>query len=69
MVMFICSVIESNKCQEIPIPITNFKDHFDCVKQGYQSAQDVIVSLSREFVNKQGAYIQFVCKEDSKVST
>jgi len=25
--------------------------------------------LSREFVNKQGAYINFVCKETSKVST
>jgi hypothetical protein len=69
LVMVICSVIESNKCHQVPLPLDNFKDHYDCVSFAYDFSHSMITNMSREFVNKQGAYIQFVCKEDSKVST
>ena len=69
LVMVICSVIDGNKCQQVPLPLDNFKDHYDCVSFGYDFSHKMITNLSREFVNKQGAYINFVCKETSKVST
>ncbi len=69
LVMFICSVIEINKCHQVPLPLDNFQDHYDCVSFGYDFSHKMITNLSREFVNKQGAYINFVCKEAPKVST
>jgi len=69
LVMVICSVIESNKCHQVPLPLDNFKDHYDCVSFAYDFSHSMITNMSREFVNKQGAYINFVCKEAPKVST
>ena len=56
------------ECQ-VPLPLDNFKDHYDCVSFGYDFSHKMITNLSREFVNKQGAYIKFFCEETPKVST
>jgi hypothetical protein len=69
LVMVICSVIESNKCHQVPLPLDNFKDHYDCVSFAYDFSHSMITNMSREFVNKQGAYIKFFCEESPKVST
>ena len=69
LVMVICSVIESNKCHQVPLPLDNFKDHYDCVSFAYDFSHSMITNMSREFVNKQGAYIKFVCEEIPKVNT
>ena len=69
LVMFICYVIEGNKCHQVPLPLDNFKDHYDCVSFGYDFSHKMITNLSREFVNNQGAYIKFFCEEAPKVST
>ena len=69
LVMVICSVIESNKCHQVPLPLDNFKDHYDCVSFAYDFSHSMITNMSREFVNKQGAYIKFVCEEAPKVKT
>ena len=69
LVMFICSAIEGNKCQPVPLPLDNFKDHYDCAVFGYDFSHKMISNMSREFINTQGAYMQFVCTETSKVNT
>ena len=69
LVMVICSVIDINKCHQVPLPLDNFQDHYDCVSFGYDFSHKMITNMSREFVNKQGAYIKFFCEEAPKVST
>ena len=69
IIMFICSAIEGNKCQEVQTTITHFQDHYDCAVYGYDYSHTLISNFNREFVNKQKAYIQFACKEDLRVST
>ena len=69
LIMVICSTIEGNKCQPVPLPLDNFKDHYDCVSFAYDFSHKMISNMSKEFVNTQGAYTQFICKESPKVST
>ena len=67
--MFICSLQSGNACKLIPTDISEFKDHYDCAVFGYDFSHKMISNMSREFINSQGAYMQFVCKEAPKVST
>jgi len=69
LIMVICSAIDNNKCHKVTLPLDNFQDHYDCVSFGYDFSHKIISNMSREFVNKQGAYIKFVCEEAPKVNT
>jgi hypothetical protein len=44
-----------------------FKDIYECTISGYQQSKDIILQLSREFVNKHGAHTKFLCQEQSTI--
>ena len=57
-----CSTTLGNDCREIPTPIEEFKDIYQCTIAGYNYSGDIIRSLSKEFVNKYGAHTKFICE-------
>ena len=61
--MYICSTVPGNECQLIETEFNEFNDVYDCTLYGYQQSKDIILELSREFVNKHGAHTKFLCQE------
>ena len=65
--MYICSTTPGNECKLIDIEVNEFKDIYECTLSGYQQSKDIILELSREFVNKHGAHTKFLCQEQSTI--
>ena len=65
--MYICSTTPGNECKLIDIEVNKFNDIYDCTVSGYQQSEDIILQLSREFVNKHGAHTKFLCQEQSTI--
>ena len=65
--MYICSTTLGNECKLIDIEDNEFKDIYECTLSGYQQSEDIILELSREFVNKHGAHTKFLCQEQSTI--
>jgi len=65
--MYICSTTPGNECKLIDIEVNEFKDIYECTISGYQQSEDIILQLSREFVNKHGAHTKFLCQEQSTI--
>ena len=65
--MYICSTTPGNECKLIDIEVNEFKDIYECTLSGYQQSEDIILELSREFVNKHGAHTKFLCQEQSTI--
>ena len=65
--MYICSTTPGNECKLIDIEVNQFKDIYECTLSGYQQSKDIILELSREFVNKHGAHTKFLCQEQSTI--
>jgi len=63
LIMLMCSTTPGNDCKVIPTPIEEFNDNYECTVYGYTYSTDVMISLSREFVNTYGAYTRFVCQK------
>jgi hypothetical protein len=59
--MYICSMVPGNECQLIETKINEFNDMYDCTISGYKQSNELISSLSRDFVNQQEAHIKFMC--------
>ena len=65
--MYICSTTPGNECKLIDIEVNEFNDIYECTLSGYQQSKDIILELSREFVNKHGAHTKFLCQEQSTI--
>ena len=65
--MYICSTIPGNECKLIETKKNQFNDIYECTISGYQQSEDIILELSREFVNKHGAHTKFLCQEQSTI--
>ena len=65
--MYICSTTPGNECKLIDIEVNQFKDIYECTLSGYQQSKNIILELSREFVNKHGAHTKFLCQEQSTI--
>ena len=65
--MYICSTTPGNECKLIDIEVNEFKDIYECTLSGYQQSKNIILELSREFVNKHGAHTKFLCQEQSTI--
>jgi len=63
LIMLMCSTTPGNKCKAIPTPIVQFNDLYTCTVFGYKYSEQVISSLTPEFVNKYGAYTRFMCEK------
>ena len=44
-----------------------FNDAYDCTVYGYSHSEDIIVSLTREFVNEKQIFTKFMCQEQETV--
>jgi len=51
LVMYMCSTTPGNNCLIIPTPIEEFPDVFECTRYGYIYSNDIMKTLTREFVN------------------
>ena len=49
---------------EFPI---QYNDMYECLNAGYSEALKKSKEIGKEEVNKNGIYIRFMCKEDTKV--
>jgi len=67
LVMYMCSTSPGNNCLIIPTPIEKFPDVFECTRYGYIYSNDIMKTLTREFVNKYGAHTRFVCEKRQTV--
>jgi hypothetical protein len=62
LVMYMCSTVSGNECRVIPTPKEEFPDVFECTRHGYVYSNDIMKTLTREFVNKYGAHTRFTCQ-------
>jgi len=60
--MYMCSSIPGNVCVKIPTPESEFNDLYECTVYGYKHSEEIIVSLTRPFVNEKEIYTKFVCQ-------
>ena len=63
LIMLMCSTTPGNKCKVIPTSQVQFNDIYTCTVFGYKYSEQVISSLTPEFVNKYGAYTRFMCEK------
>ena len=59
--MWMCSSVPGNECIKIPTPKFVFDDMYDCTVYGYAHSEEIIISLTREFVNEKLVYTKFAC--------
>jgi len=59
--MWMCSSVPGNECIKIPTPEFSFNDLYDCTVYGYAHSEDIIVSLTRDFVNEKQVFTKFSC--------
>ena len=67
LILWMCSSIPGNECIKIPTPQFVFNDMYDCTVYGYAHSEEIIISLTREFVNKKQVYTKFMCEEQSVI--
>ena len=65
--MWMCSSVPGNECVKIPTPEFSFNDLYDCTVYGYAHSEEIIVSLTREFVNEKQVFTKFACKSQQIV--
>jgi len=63
LIMYMCSSVQGNDCKVIPMLNEEFPDLFECTRYGYIYSNDIMKTLSREFVNKYGAHTRFTCQK------
>ena len=47
----------------MPTPQFVFNDMYDCTVYGYAHSEELMISLTREFVNEKLVYTKFMCEE------
>ena len=63
LILWLCSSVPGNECVKMPTPQFVFNDMYDCTVYGYAHSEELIVSLTREFVNEKLVYTKFMCEE------
>ncbi len=63
LILWLCSSIPGNQCVKMPTPQFVFNDMYDCTVYGYAHSEEIIISLTREFVNEKQVYTKFMCEE------
>ena len=67
LILWLCSSVPGNECVKMPTPQFVFNDMYDCTVYGYAHSEELIVSLTRELVNKKQVYTKFMCQEQEAV--
>ena len=62
LIMIICSAL-AGSCDRPYQNKTTFTDWDSCMRQGYIDSLQILDLMGTEFVNENGAYIRFACKE------
>ena len=65
--MWMCSSLPGNECIKIPTPEFQFNDLYDCTVYGYTHSEEIIVSLTREFVNEKQVFTKFACEPQQTI--
>ena len=63
LILWLCSSVPGNECVKMPTPQFVFNDMYDCTVYGYAHSEELIISLTREFVNEKLVYTKFMCEE------
>ena len=67
LILWMCSSIPGNECIKIPTPQFVFNDAYDCTVYGYAHSEEIIISLTRDFVNQKKVFTKFACEAQSTV--
>ena len=63
LILWLCSSVPGNECVKMPTPQFVFNDMYDCTVYGYAHSEELMISLTREFVNEKLVYTKFLCEE------
>ncbi len=63
LILWLCSSVPGNECVKMPTPQFVFNDMYDCTVYGYAHSEELMISLTREFVNEKLVYTKFMCEE------
>ena len=63
LILWLCSSVPGNECVKMPTPQFVFNDMYDCTVYGYAHSEELMISLTREFVNEKLVYTKFMCQE------
>ena len=64
--LYMCSFNTGACLPPYEFPI-QYNDMYECLNAGYSEALKKSKEIGKEEVNKNGIYIRFMCKEDTKV--
>ena len=63
LILHLCLFIDEPKCISEQVMPYEFKDHYSCVRAGYQSAYKSMDALTKEEINTSKMAIKIECKE------
>ena len=63
LILWLCSSVPGNECVKMPTPQFVFNDRYDCHVYGYAYSEELMISLTREFVKDKEVYTKFMCEE------
>ena len=66
LILYLCSMTTGACLPPYQYP-TEYNDMYECLNTGYSEALKKSKEIGKEEVNKNGIYIRFMCKEDTKV--
>ena len=67
LILWVCSAI--NVACMVP-PVTypeSFDSHYECVKEGYVTAFDMVEAMNRESLEVNRLFVAFNCKPESSI--
>ena len=63
LILHLCLFIDEPKCISEQVMPYEFKDHYSCVKAGYQSAYKSLNALEIKEINDNKLVVKIQCKE------
>ncbi len=66
LILYMCSFNTGACLPPYEFPI-QYNDMYECLNAGYSESLKKSKEIGKEEVNKNGIYIRFMCKEDTKV--
>jgi len=63
LILHLCLFIDEPKCISKQVMPYEFKDHYSCVRAGYQSAYESFSALKIKEINENKIAVKIECKE------
>ena len=67
LLMYLCSNIPGNACQQFQPKYTEFNSYHHCAIYGYKYSVELLESFNSEFINEYRVFTAFDCEEDAAI--